>query len=108
MARTLKIIMHSNYVHTRNHPQRTHMSLQLELNDLDGMEAPINPVEGTGMSAIHFNVGDNVKVWHLLDWWHGKITYKTRAGTFNIRWYASQNSITGIHPSQMKVWNKID
>jgi hypothetical protein len=108
LARTLKIIMHSNYVHTRNHPHRTHLPLQLELTDLQAVEAPIHPVLGTGMHAEYFNEGDRVKVWHLLDWWHGKVAYKTRTGTFNVRWHGSSSTTTGILPSQMKMWENID
>lgn len=106
LARALKIIMHSNYVHTRVHPQRTHLPLQLDLSDVQALEAPINPELGTGMTADDFNVGDHVKVWHFREWWHGTVIYKTRAGTFNVRWYKSSMTKTGVEAHHMKVWDK--
>jgi hypothetical protein len=108
LARALKIIVHANYIHTRAHPQRMHMPLQLDLSYISDVEAPLNPVLGTGMSADDFNKGHHVKVWHLRDWWHGTITYKTRAGTFNVRWYKSRDTQTGVEAHHMKIWDKID
>jgi hypothetical protein len=85
LSRALKIIMHSNYVHTRDHPHRTHHPMDLDLDDLAQVEVPIHPDVGTGMTSDDFDLGDFVKVWHFGDWVRGKVTYKTRAGTFNVQ-----------------------
>ena len=108
LARALKIIMHSNYVHTRMHPQRMHMPMQLALSEIEAVEVPIDPERGTGMTFDDFDVGDDVQVWHARTWWPGRITYKSRAGTFSVRIVAMRDSIAGFQPNQVKALDAVD
>lgn len=107
LEQALKIIMHSNYLHTRDHPQRTHQSLDLELEEEDSELAfadapPADPTHGTGFTFSDFNVGDMVQVWHHRDWWHGKVTYKSRAQTLSVRMLGASVALSGILPKHTK------
>ena len=108
LARALKIIMHSNYVHTRVHPQRMHLPMQLELTDIEALEVPIDPVHGTGSTWDSFDVGDEVQIWRARTWWTGRITYKARAGTFSVRLLGMRDAYTGIQPNQVKAADAIE
>ncbi|MDR3548410.1 MAG: hypothetical protein P4M11_09140, partial [Candidatus Pacebacteria bacterium] len=71
LSDALKIIMHSNYIHTRSHPQRTHQSLDPLLDDLDENDpelGPLDPERGTGHQLDDFNLLDEVQVWHANTW----------------------------------------
>lgn len=101
LQRALKIIMHSNYVHTREHTQRMHEHEELSLDAVpEDVEVP--PIDDAqGFDDI--NVGDRVEVWHARTWWHGKITYKSRVKqTINVRFTGSRDSVTGILPRNIK------
>ena len=103
LARALKIIIHSNYMYTRDHPQRNHQPMDLELSEVDAAgAAPHDPELGAGYSFADFNVGDLVQVWHARTWWHGKITYKSRSQTLSVRMVGSRDAITGILPKDVK------
>ena len=49
--------------------------------------------------AAEFEVGQAVQPWHARTWWYGKITYKTRAGTYNVRVVGAREAITEVIPS---------
>jgi hypothetical protein len=104
ISQALKIIMHSNYIHTRDHPQRVHQNMDLELDDIDMEDAPpADPDHGTGFVFADFNIGDKVLVWHLRDWWHGKVWYKSRIRqTLSVRLLGSNSALTGILPKHTK------
>jgi hypothetical protein len=102
LARAIKIIMHTNYIHTRNHPHRTHQPLQLDLDPLQVGDAPFDLEEGTGMTVADFAVGDQVEVWHVRTWWHGKVIYKSVRGTLNVRLKGAGESMNGLLPTQIK------
>lgn len=98
----LKIIMHSNYLHTRDHPQRTHQDMDLDLVEVDVANAGPALVVGTGFRSEDFDVGDQVEIWHMRSWWAGKVTYKSRAGTLSVRFVGARDALTGIAPSTVR------
>jgi hypothetical protein len=100
----LKIIMHANYMYTRDHPQRNHQPMELDLDEVIAADAvDIPPMgEDTGFTAEDFSVGDRVQIWHANTWWSGKITYISVAGSISVRLVGARDSITGILPSQTK------
>jgi hypothetical protein len=103
LSEALKIIMHSNYLHTRDHPQRTHQNLDLDLDEIDYADAPpADPDRGTGFVFSDFSVGDKVQVWHHRDWWHGKVAYKSRAETLSVRMIGDSAALSGILPKHTK------
>lgn len=106
LARALKIIIHTNYLYTSTHPQRTHYPLQLELDDVDEddfVDAPADPELGSGYEFTDFQLGDKVQVWYMLSWWHGKITYLSRASqTLTVRLVGSRDAMSGILPRHTK------
>lgn len=74
-----------------------------DLDEIDWADAPpADPDRGSGFVAADFEVGDNVLVWIHRDWWSGKVTYKSRAGTLSVRMVGSQNSMPGILPKHTK------
>ena len=102
LFRALKIIMHFNAVSTRDNPQRMHMPLQLDLSEVEAVDAPVDRERGTGLGMDDFAIGDIVQVWHARTWWHGKVVYKARVGTLSVRLTGSRNPMTGIQPNQVK------
>lgn len=107
LTAALKIIMHSNYLYTRDHPQRTHQDMDLNLEELadyaDPMIPPIDPARGTGFSFEYFIVGDVIKVWYMSSWWHAKVIYKSGLNqTLTVRMIGSRDSISGIQPKHCK------
>ena len=103
LEQALKIIMHSNYIHTRDHPQRNHQSFDLDLDEIDWVDAPPSDHDrGSGFVFADFHVGDDVLVWIHRDWWSGKVTYMSRAQTLSVRMVGMQNSTPGILPKHTK------
>lgn len=106
LTAALKIIMHTNYLHTRDHPQRFHQPLDLELDEAEAADAvgvgPANPDRGTGFTCDDFNIGDMVSVWYMRSWWHAKLLYKARAGTLTVRLTGARDRMTGILPKHVK------
>jgi len=103
LSQALKIIMHSNYLHTRDNPQRVHQDLDLDLDDIDLIDAPpADPDRGSGFVFHDFNVGDKVLVWRHRVWWNAKVTYKSRAGTISVRIFASDTAWSGVLPKLIK------
>jgi hypothetical protein len=108
----VKIIMHTNYLHTRDHQQRTHQPMDLGLDDVEAAGAaddrPVHPEIGTGHKAGDFVVGDLVLVWYMRSWWHGKVTYKSRTGTLSVRFTGARNPVAGVLPKHVKHAEIID
>lgn len=103
LTRTLKIIMHSNYIYTRDHQPRNHQPFDLDLDELNDVDAPPDdPDHGTGYTVDDFNVGDRVLMWLHRTWWHAKVCYKSRAGTLSVRLVGSRDAVSGILPDQLK------
>lgn len=104
LHRALKIIMHTNYLYTKDHPQRTHEDMDLELDEVDPSEVgPIDSHDGTGCVFDDFEPGDRVEVWHARSWWSGTVTYKSRvAGTLSIRMVGARDSTAGFVPSMVR------
>ena len=102
LARALKIIIHSNYVHTRAHPQRMHRPMELDLEEIDMSEVPIYPARGTGFGPDDFHVGQRVLVWQARTWWHGKIIYKARSGLLTVRFVGAGVGTSGILAEHVK------
>jgi len=105
-ALKLKIIIHTNYLYTSTHPQRTHHPLELTLDDVDDVEfidAPVDPELGSGYQFDDFSLGDKVQVWYMRSWWHGKVTYLSHVGqTLTVRLVGSRDSMSGILPRHTK------
>jgi len=78
LSRALKIIMHTNYIYTRDHPQRLNLPMELDLDELDASAAPMDVARGTGYQFDDFSIGDKVEVWYMRSWWHGRVTYLSR------------------------------
>ena len=108
LSAALKIIMHSNYVHTRDHPQRTHQPMNLDLDEITAAELaaapPHDPEFGTGFVFHDFAVGDIVYVWHMHSWWHGKVAYKSQLSeTITVRLTSTGGQrVAGIDPKLIK------
>jgi hypothetical protein len=100
LSNALKIIMHSNYLYTRDHPQRTHEDMDPLLDELDLTDAP--PAAAAIDDIDAFEVGQKVQVWKARTWWYGKVTYKSRAGSLSVRFVGARNAETGIMPSMVR------
>jgi len=104
LSQALKIIMHSNYVHTKDHPQRVHQDMDLDLDEIDWADAPpADPDRGSGFVFDDFNVRDKVLVWRNRTWWSATVTYKSRSGTLSVRMLGSNTSLSGILPKHTKL-----
>jgi hypothetical protein len=103
LAAVVKIIMHTNYLHTADHPQRTHADLDPALVDVPDLPAAaFDPEVGTGFVFADFAVGDTVEVWYSDDWWVGKVTYKARAGTLSVRFLGTAHSVAHLLPQRIR------
>jgi hypothetical protein len=103
LSHALKIIMHSNYLHTKDHHQRVHQDLDLDLDDVDLIDAPpADRDRGSGFVFDDFDLGDKVLVWRHRVWWNAKVTYKSRAGTLSVRIFASDTAWSGVLPKHIK------
>jgi len=95
--------MHSNYLHTRDHPQRTHQDLDLDLDEIGLADAsPADPDRGAGFVFTDFNVGDKVLVWRHRAWWDATVSYKSRTGTLSVRIFGSTSRWSGVLPIHVK------
>ena len=103
LTQALKIIMHSNYLHTRDHPQRNHMPMNLDLDEVDAADAgPRDPDLGSGFTIDDFQSGDKVLVWQSRTWWHAKVRYKLRNGTISVRLVGANANLPPVLPKFMK------
>lgn len=106
LSRALKIIIHSNYLYTRDHPQRTHNPMELDLDELNGEEdsaPPADPELGSGYRYNDFAVGDKVQIWYHGSWWSCKIIYKSALNeTLTVRPTGSRESISSVLPRHTK------
>lgn len=101
LTSALKIIMHSNYLHTKVHQQRSHLPMELDLDAVlpgDEEDNLPDPLHGTGMSSDDFVVGDMLRVWLARTWWHARLLYKSRDGTFAVRLVGARDRTTGVLP----------
>jgi hypothetical protein len=69
LTAAVKIIMHSNYIYTKDNPQRIHLPLLAPRLDAP----PVAPDVDTGVGYDDLRVGMKVKVWWLDEWWHAKV-----------------------------------
>jgi hypothetical protein len=103
LTRALKIIMHTNYIYTRDHQQRFNLPMELDLDELDAAAAPMDVDRGTGFEFDDFHIGDKVEVWYMRSWWHGRVTYLARATqTLSVRLTGSRDPMAGILPKHAK------
>ena len=104
LARALKIIMHSNYLHTRDNPQRVHAQMDVDLDAVDDdASVIIGPIDENRYIYDDFSIGDLVEVWHQRGWWHGKVIYRSnRHKTLTVRITGSQEQLSGILPRNAK------
>jgi hypothetical protein len=105
LARALKIIIHSNYLYTRDHPQRYHNPMQLELAEVGDLHdaAPADPELGSGYRYSDFEVGDKVQVWYYGSWWTCKVTYMSAANqTLTVRPVGARDAISSVLPRHTK------
>ena len=98
LAAAVKIIMHTNYVYTKHHQQRTH-----ELLLLGGAPLPPAPVIDTGATFESLSVGMRVEVWWLDDWWSGTVVYRSpRARTISVRFTGAATTTSGLLPKMIR------
>jgi hypothetical protein len=102
LACALKIIMHTNYMYTKDHPQRTHRPFILPVPV--AAPAPVAPPLDTGVRYSDLHVRMKVKVWWLDDWWYAQIVYKSaRNGTVTVRFKGDDIATSGILPRMVKI-----
>jgi hypothetical protein len=102
LAAALKIIMHTNYMYTKDHPQRTHRPFALPR--LAVRAAPVAPAIDTGITFGDLEVADRVLVWWLDAWWHAKVTYKSvRLQTITVKFTGDDIATSGILPKMIKL-----
>ena len=94
--------MHTNYMYTRDHPQRTHRPIALP--PLDVPAAPVEDAVDTGVKFDDLEVGMRVMVWWLDAWWHAKVTYKpVRIQTITVKFTGDDIATSGILPKMIKL-----
>ena len=99
LACAVKIIMHTNYMYTKDHTQRVHRPLLPA-----APVAPVVPAIDTGVVLADLRVGMRVKVWWLDDWWFAKVYYiSPRAGTVSVRFVGDRASTTRLLPRLMQI-----
>lgn len=104
LSAALKIIMHTSYMYTRDHPQRTHEAFDIDLADVPPAvlrELPPDSLMGTGCRYEDFAVGQAVEMWlpEVKQWWPGKVTYKTaRTCTLRIKLAFEYSQRAGVLP----------
>lgn len=110
LADAVKIIMHTSYMYTKDHPQRRLQDMDLALEDVDVRHLrDLGPMEygaevqGTGFVASDFAVGNEVEVWLHRSWWRGKVIYITRAGDLTVRMVGARDGTSGLKPSQCRL-----
>lgn len=107
LAAALKIIMHTNYMYTHDHPQRTHVPFDLDLDEVDAAEAApaghADPDIGTGCTMDDFALGDKVYAWYHRSWWHGTVVYKRiPLNRITLRFTGSSEKASGFRPKDLK------
>lgn len=100
LAAALKIIMHTNYMYTKDHPQRFPFALPLPAV----VAAPVARPLDTGVVYDDLDVGMRVHVWWLDAWWHAKVVWKSvRNRTISVKFTGDDIATSGILPRMMKI-----
>lgn len=97
LAGAIKIIIHTNYMYTRNHQQRIHEPFVLPLPSRNICLNDI--IINTGVTYNDIKLGMKVKVWWLDEWWSGQVTYKSDyKNCISVRFIGDRNITSGILP----------
>lgn len=106
LTAALKIIMHTNYTYTKDHPQRLHLAI---LPAVAPAAAALAPVVDTGLVYGDLAVGMRVEVWWLGDWWAGRIRYKSdRNQTITVKFTGDDINTSGILPKMVRIIDDSD
>jgi len=108
LTAALKIIMHANYMYTKDHIQRQHRAI-LPSALPAAAPAPVIPPVDTGLTYSDLRVGMNVEVWWLDDWWAGRVRYMSnRAQTVTIKFVGDNVDTSGILPKMVRLIDESD